>query len=949
MSLPESPLGHVHTNGPTYHRDYRFEMSGAHRKPAYEVGAPSITWHAGFWKPKAQPKDYKVAEKDLNDKEFREGTENEQNGESFANHSRWIKQIERLILHIFDALTEHQREHKRLFKLDYPGPDLTNLQPVAPRPARELYLLRGVYPGDRTRSDRYDSLHAIGCETHQHADNEKPGHQPRPSRYETVHIDGVWNSMPLDIRFEVSSEYFTISVTVDFSRMRPNPEGVKSRRRRLRKPDDEFQRIVPEYRVASYAMYRVIEQVNARRGLVSDASAVRKKDEDISELKCFTKYLFKTFWDTLKQEIVFGNSYQAYLKSKNQSSENYLGECFADFRNLTLQCNDRGEAVINPWILERIHADRHADGNGDHARKEARRKLNEMFSRYDAELIPEHDIKLVPDKWTERNLRDSIEGHFFKDDNIEWVDSIHPILLSLEPDEINNLAADPVEYTFTRFFHDRSIYGSGFGPQVDDGKEYNGDPLTYVLLFGYDEHRQMGRLVQRMNTLGTLRIAAIHDLPDTKHIFYHTLDDIEKKLRSLQGIISGQIDESGDAIRPKKKRDTLITYFRPRIRVFLNHIAPKYVELSDDTLQKAGEQNFRCSLNGSLRNLLDFLCPVFGAEEPAFEPEQTSRSKPPSRRSFKHLASVPGRLDEVHDLLYRFDSPFEVATGSIRPASSNLAGGLVPFRASRSKYYLDRFDELTKTLDSAPVLGFNPYDIFVHLRLDRAFSVFQVVADHFAILREKEVRLRHEWMSKRSEHHQSEIESLQRSAEVFFFLVLFPYYTSATLIHTLEKHSHEAGRAEDGLASSLAQHISNSLHLPWIGNSLNSTFQFLAHLRHQFQGKADDPFSIVFLCFIVSALTLVIFRPEVLRNFLKDLALRRNAITFVTRLPVMIVRVLVALLIYLWLVPVTLALFLLTPARLLLGAFRTAYVYLFPVMEQNEVPSMGTIDKTHRF
>jgi hypothetical protein len=815
--------------GPHYHPDYRFEMSGAHRKPAYEVGAPSITWHAGFWKPKTQPMVHKDDESNLKDKESRTSTEDEPFGESYRNHNRWIKQIEILILHVYDSFTDHQTKHKNLFVLDYPSPDLTNLQPVTPPHTDELHLLRNIYPKEnRTGSCSYVSMGPIGCETYDHAKTESLDHPPRPTRYETVHIDGVWNSMPIDIRFEVNSEYFTISATVDFSRMRPNPPGVKPRRRRLRKPDDEFQWIVPEYRVASNAMYKVIEQVNSRRKSISSAAAIRKKDDDIAQLRRFTNYLFKTFWEKLKQEIVFGVKYTAYLDAQNwkleegsnkePTIEDYLGECFADFRNLTLQCIDSGNRVRNPWRQEQVHPDRNGIGAQEKMRSKAQKTASELLLHFDPALIPENGIKLIPEHWPETTLRKSIEGHFFKEDNLDWVDSIQPILLSLEPDEINDLAADPVEYTFSRFFHDRCIYGSGFGPQVDDLKPNSGDPLTYLLLFGYDEHRQMGRLLQRVNTLGTVRIAAIHDLPDIKHVVDHTLVDIEKQLRNLQREIYKKIDSPGKSSsgKPASRKTSLENPWKDR--------------------SKLGKER---------RKRVDAL------------------------------------FAEIHVSLASLDSPDPFrGEGEDDLARSVKNGTLVPYRAARSKYYLDRFEKLTRTLDIEPVLGFNPYNDFVQLRLGRAFSIFQVVAEHFEILREKESRLRREWMTFRSEHHQTEIESLQRSAEVFFFLILFPYYVSSTLNHALEPGSKFFAGAESFLSAALPHWVYANVHprvlaaivdfLPWLAVRLGR----LLYSMH------DDPSLVVFLSFTFGLLILVGFRPHVVKDFLKDLPYWRKAIDF---------------------------------------------------------------------
>jgi hypothetical protein len=99
------------------------------------------------------------------------------------------------------------------------------------------------------------------------------------------------------------------------------------------------------------------------------------------------------------------------------------------------------------------------------------------------------------------------------------------------------------------------------------------------------------------------------------------------------------------------------------------------------------------------------------------------------------------------------------------------------------------------------VLGYQPVNVLIDHRLDRAYSIIQVVASHYRQLREKEVKLRKEWMGLKSERHQRQIEEVQVAAEFLFFLVLFPYYVSHTFRLAIE--------AKDGIGMGLA----SKLHL----------------------------------------------------------------------------------------------------------------------------------------
>jgi hypothetical protein len=140
---------------PPYGDDYQFVMSGAHTKPAYEVGAPSITWHVGFWK---APYDLSKSAPET----------------SFRRHDQWILAIENLILDVFNRLEAHKEKEPGRWR----DPDLSNLQPSKKDDSETLRLLRRSSTADKQKiADASDGPNK--CMT----------------SYETVHIDGVWHSM----------------------------------------------------------------------------------------------------------------------------------------------------------------------------------------------------------------------------------------------------------------------------------------------------------------------------------------------------------------------------------------------------------------------------------------------------------------------------------------------------------------------------------------------------------------------------------------------------------------------------------------------------------------------------------------------------------------------------------------------------------------------------------
>jgi hypothetical protein len=694
---------------PPYIDDYAFTMSGGHRKPAYDIGAPSISWHTGFWKPskKEYPKDISS-----------EGTR------SRNRRKIWVTQIERLVLEVYDNL--HQ--HKARMKGEWRDPTLTNLQPdTSDRPDR-LHLFRGNYPRNREAPDAY---------TPGELDPDRP-----QTRYETVHIDGVWNSMPLDIRFEVNGEFFTITTTIDFSRMRPQPAFDETQDIKQRAMWERRRRIRPGEFVIDFSVYvKTASRLNKVIDLTEERfRAVRgrrvPKDWYIEELKSDTKFLYFDLWEMLKKEIFYG--------SKDNEHIARLGKCFADFRNLTLQCTSDGLSLINPW-------------------------------RKSEQDIDSDPYALAPTRkdWP---LRNEIVGHTFEDDDIEWVDAIHPILLSLEQPIVNThvdienhpngipLACDPVEYTFTKFCEGRCIYGSGFGPQVKR-RRGSGEqsPLPYILLFGFDENRQMGRHLQREHTVGTLRLAALHDLQDTKQKYDHQLNDINEDLDTLQTKLSEQF-----------------------ARVYGKD--SETASSDDSSVTKASKGN-----------------------------EKKSKGKEKEERT----REINQLLNKIHQQLDELDSE-----------------GLVTFRAMRSRLFRERFGALAPAMKSSDIRGYQPYHVFMEHRLNRAYSIMQVVADHYSQLREKERRLRREWMALQSEEHQKvivDIGKIQDAAEILFFLVLFPYYVSHTVIAAIESKGQTSYRLWTELH---LDKLSHSLALDSLWTRLRLD-QFAGWVHRMMAGEPD--------------------------------------------------------------------------------------------------------------
>jgi hypothetical protein len=755
---------------PGYDGDYQFEMSAAHRKPAYEIGTPSITWRMAFWKPAPKQRPISdAAEATTGARKPERG-----NAKSFEEHDQWILQIEYLILNIYDLLKEHRKKAAKVFA-NHPGmgkiwdiPEVSNLQPSKPNEPEYLRLLRRKFLEECPNRGRWD-------QSYEYLDIHPPTQKHCKTRYEAVHVDGVWESMPLDIRFEVSDEYFTLTTTIDFSRIREF-RGIGDKRRRRR--SGEFVAGFEAYDQAREAMFAIISGCNDRRNKMATSRVPESKRGLSNDLRDSCHHLYYGIWNALQTEI-FSNTSEIDSAAR-------LGLRFVDFRNLSLRCSGSPGRIVNPWVsVEGANA---------------------------TITIASNPLALK-----DKSKRDTVMDHSFKTDDLEWVDTIHPILLSIEDKMVNEMASDPVEYTFTKFCRERCIYGSGFGPQIE-GNGKLGDPLTYILLTGFDEHREMGRLVNRLNTLGTLRMAAIYDLRSIKNECDYRLNDIENDLEEIQGLISQMFafffQERG---RPRRSAIPTFSLWLGKIWKNVKELWQLMVEIrrNENWKQPPGSLKFHADLKKILQILVEIEKSIA---------RKRSLEWGWFRRDFDEVARL---LTDVHNELGYLDGVDRDTT------DDNLSLGHVPLRAWRSKYYRERFDGLSKALNSMHIEGYQPYDVFLEHRLARAYSVIDLVAHHFAEAQQREIRLRKEWMAMELEDHQTELIRLQTVGETFFFLVLLPYYAHYIVLAFYQ-----------------------------LSNKTNTTMNMWRAVLHGPPNENLADQAVLRMCFIVSLCVLLFFRPS---------------------------------------------------------------------------------------
>jgi hypothetical protein len=114
--------------------------------------------------------------------------------------------------------------------------------------------------------------------------------------------------------------------------------------------------------------------------------------------------------------------------------------------------------------------------------------------------------------------------------SLRIVDAMWPAIKEFysdaEPADPKRDIAGKPELTVTRFQGKKSLYVSSLGRPTPN-RSLKKEPVKYMIICGYDSRWQLGRVVERINNMGTLRLAAIYDID--------RLQKISDKLRDLYG------------------------------------------------------------------------------------------------------------------------------------------------------------------------------------------------------------------------------------------------------------------------------------------------------------------------------------------------------------------------------------------------------------------------------
>lgn len=347
-----------------------------------------------------------------------------------------------------------------------------------------------------TRSLRKDDsgLYLLYLLDNSYALNDKKGEHPsairqRPTRYQTFRVRFYYGLMPVSISIELHDEYFTVSTIIDLA-WPPHPgPACKAQRdcavtENLRKVVEDFARIADE-RLAHPA------RSQGDKG-VKQAHQRAFKDAYL--------FIYETIWDEVQAAI-----FEDPLKETKDACKCELGGVFADFRGFVATIAEKG-FINGPYTHVSDYSLQRRIG-------EQTFKAGVAASEID--VVDYADV-LLPWLKADQGFAQQVEDR--------------------EPDR-----TEPVEFTVSLLLRQRTLFASALGAQLSRQRGEQG-PVTFIALSKNASRWQAGRLIDRVHMLGTLRIAALYNLPD--------LIQADNELRELENEIKAFVsplpEQAGD-------------------------------------------------------------------------------------------------------------------------------------------------------------------------------------------------------------------------------------------------------------------------------------------------------------------------------------------------------------------------------------------------------------------
>ncbi|WP_156829827.1 DUF3422 family protein [Methylovulum miyakonense] len=233
---------------------------------------------------------------------------------------------------------------------------------------------------------------------------------------------------------------------------------------------------------------------------------------DTNGLSAIHKYLYEIVWDEFHKDILCPEEHVSSDGIINNHDD--IGTIFADFRVL---------------LTGSSASEKNKDEYAIYDSKEKNRKLlfRKAFSQsYGGNSAPEEPT-----------------AHF---EEIDKKDNGKSVMATLWPFLTIDKSVNLCEYEFAACLMDnrRMIYATAMGPQPHD--QQKNTPLFAFHYWNTNNRWQIGRMVDRLNYVGTVRLAAIMEVNKLRAYSTNTLHDIQNKIEYVRDHVSQHDDNPHD-------------------------------------------------------------------------------------------------------------------------------------------------------------------------------------------------------------------------------------------------------------------------------------------------------------------------------------------------------------------------------------------------------------------
>lgn len=512
----------------------------------------------------------------------------------------------------------------------------------------------------KKREDRAKVIQLYLQSVHSRIGQIAPGVEPPRSEIEVSPTDRVrvitftfsWEGMRTKIRFEIHTEYLTITSAIDLSVDLSVP--LDTTKDALR---DKF----TEYR-------HLLKSVNSLQDVIGGWAPKR----DTPEYQSLTAKMRELHTD-LHETIWTGIFDQAVLDSNGVLAQGVLGKRFADFRGL-------------------ITCERYPDPRPHYESPDATRIADDLLQSpfYKADEDDRsrwHRIYFPDDLWARTRL------------NKAW-----PFLTAVQENFPGRF-----EYTVSRLLDGRMLYASALGPQPKEGGSGNERPLFFYLHSATQCERQIGRMVDRLCQLGTLRLASTIAMPAFKTVS-QSLRNVEGQINNVRASIQSLITMSNKANYESEGASEIRQELEESITQKFGEIQKDMAKIStgDDVDSKAlGDESIEYRLSRSRYYRTQFASLIDDLRLKRLEGYQ-----PYNEFVRRRLEGAFGFIDAVEHRLHEIKSDWRALDQLYLTTNITILTGEIDVEQKLTKRVQDQIKSLQIFAETILLLGIAPYYLF---------------------------------------------------------------------------------------------------------------------------------------------------------------------------------------------------------------------------------------------